>query len=227
MQPNPVALLQRWYSLVREKRPARQDFLKALTKVFEESPSRKVSQDDVDFMRYMAENFSAFDYKTQEEVITVIKYLTTVLSTTGMQLLEVISPSHLLTQIQQSLPDTASPPSSVETTIEANANLPNLEEKIFSMRSSVIIAMVMLLKGYLKTLYSLSEEKCHKFSLGKKSAVGDKPAVMRHENPISWDRLPFAMTPILTTEDVEIQKARFLDIWNEDGVIAEPEEGYL
>lgn len=47
----------------------------------------------------MAENFASFDYKTQEEVITVIKYLTTVLSTTGTQLLEIISPSHLLAQL--------------------------------------------------------------------------------------------------------------------------------
>ena len=47
----------------------------------------------------MAENFSAFEYKTQEEVLTVVKYLTTVLSTTGMQLLEIISPSHLLTHL--------------------------------------------------------------------------------------------------------------------------------
>lgn len=70
-------------------------------------------QDDVDFTRYMAENFSAFDYKTQEEVFTVIKYLTTVLSTTGTQLLETISPSHLLTHLHNApnptpvLPDTS------------------------------------------------------------------------------------------------------------------------
>jgi cohesin loading factor subunit SCC2 len=48
----------------------------------------------------MAENFASFDYKAQEEVITVIKYLTTVLSTTGAQLLEIISPSHLLAQLR-------------------------------------------------------------------------------------------------------------------------------
>ena|ERR1700722_17547089 len=35
MQPTPVSLLQRWYSLVCEKRASRQDFLKALVKVFE------------------------------------------------------------------------------------------------------------------------------------------------------------------------------------------------
>jgi cohesin loading factor subunit SCC2 len=47
----------------------------------------------------MAENFSAFDYKTQEEVLTILKHLTSVLSTAGMQLLAVLSPSHLLTQL--------------------------------------------------------------------------------------------------------------------------------
>ena len=53
----------------------------------------------MNYTRYMAENFATFDYKTQEEVFTVIKSLTSVLSTTGMQLLEIISPSHLLTTL--------------------------------------------------------------------------------------------------------------------------------
>lgn len=60
----------------------------------------------------MAENFAAFDYKTLEEVLTVIKYLTNVLSTTGMQLLEIVSPSHLLTHlhgVSQSQPQTENP----------------------------------------------------------------------------------------------------------------------
>lgn len=44
MQPAPSALLQRWYSLVREKRPTRQDFLKSLVKVFQEKPSHQSTQ---------------------------------------------------------------------------------------------------------------------------------------------------------------------------------------
>jgi cohesin loading factor subunit SCC2 len=47
----------------------------------------------------MAENFASFEYKTLEEVLTVIKYLTNILSTTGMQILEIVSPSHLLTHL--------------------------------------------------------------------------------------------------------------------------------
>lgn len=35
MTPNPTALLHRWYSLVRDKRATRQDFLRSLVKVFD------------------------------------------------------------------------------------------------------------------------------------------------------------------------------------------------
>ncbi|RXW23420.1 hypothetical protein EST38_g2453 [Candolleomyces aberdarensis] len=242
----PVALLQRWYSLVREKRQARQDFLKAMVKVFAENDNFRASQDDVDFTRYMAENFATFEYKTQEEVFTIIKYLTTVLSTTGMQLLDVISPAHLLSQIQpssqaplpppsatpslESIPAAKSDPSAMdvcEPTQSSNASQGRASQgrdQVPLMRTSVIIAMVMLLKAHLKSLYSLSEEKCNKFVIGKKSAIGDKPAVKRHENPLSWDRLPYAATPIHTTHDAEAQRATFLEIWNEDGVSAEPED---
>lgn len=40
----------------------------------------------------MAENFSSLDYKTQEEVLTVIRHLTSVLSTAGMQVYAVWAP---------------------------------------------------------------------------------------------------------------------------------------
>jgi cohesin loading factor subunit SCC2 len=85
MQPTPTAVFHRWYSLVREKRSSRQDFLKAILKIFEIDPSSLAcSQDEVDLSRYMAENISALDYKTQEEVLTVIRTLTSVLSVAGM-----------------------------------------------------------------------------------------------------------------------------------------------
>ncbi|KAF8621415.1 hypothetical protein AX15_007826 [Amanita polypyramis BW_CC] len=219
IQPIPIAMLQRWYSLVREKRPSRQDFLKSLVKVFQENPSHQSSQDDVDFIRYMAENFATLEYKTQEEVLTIIKHLTAILSTTGMQVLELISPSHLLAQLRsptKTSSNSQNDPPHAPTTLD--------ESKIPLMRTSLIISMVMLLKAHLKTLYSLSEDKCNKFVVGKKSAIGDKPATKRHENPISWERLPYATAPILTTLDADTQRIRFLDIWNEDGVTGEPED---
>ncbi|KAJ4497024.1 hypothetical protein C8R41DRAFT_824439 [Lentinula lateritia] len=222
MQPFPVAVLQRWYTLVREKRAQRQDFLKALVKVFSDRPDYKSSQDDVEFTRYMGENFAAFEYKTQEEVLTVIKFLTTVLSTTGLHILEVLSPSHLLSELHTS-PLTAQ---SIETEITTTRETDNQDctTELPIVRTSVIVGIVMLLKAHLKTLYMLSEEKCGKFNHTKKSTIGDKPALRRHDKPITWDRLPFAVKPVLTSEDVKEQKERFKRIWMEDGVTAEPEE---
>ncbi|KAJ7605513.1 hypothetical protein DFH06DRAFT_257355 [Mycena polygramma] len=213
-----IALLQRWYSLVREKRTTRQEFLKSLGKVFRLPRQDEASQDEVDFTRYMAENFSAFEYKTQEEVITVIKDLTVVLSTDGTRLLEVISPSHLLSHLRGSATD-------APETMDVDASGPQKDMRPL-MRASVIIGMVMLLKAHLKTLYSLSEDKCSKFVLNKKTAAGDKAVTKRNEKSISWARLPFATAPILTTADADAQKARFIEVWNEDGVSAEPEDEF-
>ncbi|KAJ7366455.1 hypothetical protein DFH08DRAFT_1003444, partial [Mycena albidolilacea] len=214
LQPTPIALLQRWYSLVREKRATRQDFLKSLVKVFNLPRQDEATQDEVDFARYMAENLASFDYKTQEEAVTVIKDLTVVLSVDGTRLLEIISPSHLLSHLR----GTAAPEAmEVDGQGDEQDNRPR-------MRASVIIGMVMLLKAHLKNLYSLSEDKCSKFVLGKKTAAGDKAVTKRHEKPIAWTRLPFATTPILTTSDGDAQKARFIEVWNEDGVSAEPDD---
>ncbi|KAE9388872.1 hypothetical protein BT96DRAFT_1003780 [Gymnopus androsaceus JB14] len=136
MQPIPVAVLHRWYSLI-----------------FQDRSDYKSSQDDVEFTRYMAENFSAFDYKTQEEVIMVIKFLTMVLSTTGSHLLEVLSPSHLLSNLH-SLSG-----SQTETNQGDSMNAKKkFDDELPFIRTSVVVGMVMLLKAHLKTLYGLSEE---------------------------------------------------------------------
>ncbi|THH23071.1 hypothetical protein EUX98_g8109 [Antrodiella citrinella] len=218
MNPTPTALLQRWYSLVREKRASRQDFLKALIKVFDIEMSSSIF-DDVAFSRYMAENFATFDYKSQEEVLTVIKYLTAVLSTTGMQVVEIFSPSNLLSQLHAD--------GRTETVPEGAAMVsrPAFDISHFPMLcSSVIVAIIMVLKSHLKSMYGISEDKCSKWVIGKKTAVGDRPATRRHERPITWDRLPFATRPILTDEDVASAQCTFLEIWNEDGLTAEPED---
>ncbi|KAK7676367.1 hypothetical protein QCA50_020671 [Cerrena zonata] len=170
----------------------------------------------------MAENFACFEYKTQEEVLTVIKYLTGILSTTGMQLIEMFSPQHLLAQLHDGNPPmtlTQEAPPEVPAPVEPK---PDLTSNLAYSRSSVIVAILMVLKAFLKMLYSISEDKCSKFVLGKRSTIGDKPASRRHEKPISWERIPFAVTEVQTTQDVEVQKQTFLTIWSEDGLSAEP-----
>ena len=92
----------------------------------------------------MAENFAAFDYKTQEEVLTVIKYLTSVLSTTGMQLLEIISPSHLLTHLhensQPSQPSQGSHPESVPASQPVSSQDTSAPSEMPAVRSLLFLS---------------------------------------------------------------------------------------
>jgi cohesin loading factor subunit SCC2 len=215
---NGTALLHRWFALVREKRGPKLDFLKALVRTFDMGTGLSATQDDVDFARYMAENFAAFDYKTQEEVLLVIKSLTNVLSTAGMQCVEALSPRNLLAQLQARPSQTAriahpessaarepyesgspapqpsllhthasgadaDPPVTMATAVLGmpilhsycgpSSRLPQSDvaiaetvatppwqtlEKLPLLRTSVLIALIMLLKAHLKNLYGLSEE---------------------------------------------------------------------
>ncbi len=132
----------------------------------------EILQDDVDFTRYMAENFATFEYKTQEELLTVIKSLTSILSTSGMQLVEFLSPSHLLTQLhgpnlQPPLSHALDVPVPMDVhsgasqvmAAQPEASAPPAKPHDFGMlRSSLIVAMIMLLKSHLKTMYGISEE---------------------------------------------------------------------
>lgn len=164
VQGSHVAMLQRWYSHVREKRTARQDFLRSLVKVFRESDTtlESTTQDDVDYTRYMAENFAALEYKTMEEVLTVIKFLTNVLSTSGMQIVEVVAPGGLLSLLHGDGPRASVVgEQGMDVDVDSKAAVPvqpDLQQNVGFMRTSVLIAMVMLLKAHLKGLYSLSEE---------------------------------------------------------------------
>jgi cohesin loading factor subunit SCC2 len=112
-----TALLHRWFALVREKRGPKLEFLKALVRTFDVGTSLTTAQEDVDFARYMAENFAAFDYKTQEEVLLVVKSLTNILSTAGMQCVELLSPGHLRAQLQA--PTAPQPPPSQSEHLDA------------------------------------------------------------------------------------------------------------
>lgn len=211
LDPLPTALLQKWYSLVKEKRPARQDFLKAVVRAFDlDSTKLSSAQTDIDFVRYMAENLSALDYKTQEEVLTVIKHLTSVLSTAGMQVYAVWSP-----QVQ---PEAHNGDSSSHVPGSQSDDVP-------FARASVIVGMISILKAYLKVVYGISEDKCAKWVPGKKSALGDKPALRRNpELALCWERLPFATASILVADDAVKQRQHFIALWEADGVQPEPQE---
>jgi hypothetical protein len=53
---------------------------------------------------------------------------------------------------------------------------------------------------------TVSFRKCLKFVPGKKTAIGDKPASKRTDYALTWERLPYAVRHILTTQDADVQK---------------------
>jgi cohesin loading factor subunit SCC2 len=97
----------------------------------------------------MAENFATLEYKTQEEVLTIIKHLTSILSTTGMQVMHLMSPSDLLSQLHN---DSMVLEHQVQ---EAGHNSLSIQVA----RTSIIIGVIAILKSYLQGLYGLSYER--------------------------------------------------------------------
>ena len=80
------ALFDPWYSLLREKRKWKLDFLKAILRAFTVDPAAGTcAQNDVDLARYVAENLSVLDYKTQEEVFALVSGLDRLLADAGLQ----------------------------------------------------------------------------------------------------------------------------------------------
>ncbi|KAI0034608.1 hypothetical protein K488DRAFT_83792 [Vararia minispora EC-137] len=230
----PTALLQRWYGHVREKRAPKMDFLKALVRTLEPPATLEVTQDDVGFVRYMAENFATMEYKLVEEVLHIVKLLTSVLSTLGMQCMHALQPEGLACLLDAPLPvvgenaEMASAPAQQEQQRETNAPWQS-PDKLPLLRSSVVLGIIMLLKAHLKALYGLSEDKILKYVPGKKSAVGDRAATRRQgaSVAIAWDRMPHALEPVVTSEDMRAQRDAFLAVWHADGVTEEPEEDIL
>ncbi|KAG8687645.1 Sister chromatid cohesion protein 2, partial [Ceratobasidium sp. 395] len=209
----------------REKRQPKLDFLKSFLRVFDiDVAVLTCSQDHLDLVRYIAENISALDYKTQEEILTVIRHLTHVLSVAGMHIVEILS------QEQRAREEsgtrglmTASKPKAMEMD-GATTALAAPPDVLARARVATTISIILVLKAHLKHLYGITEEKASRWVPGKKSAVGDKPAVVRHDKPIAWDRVPFATRTGKTAEDVRAQEEQLLELWAEDGVTAEPDE---
>ncbi|KAJ9475705.1 Sister chromatid cohesion protein 2 [Pseudozyma hubeiensis] len=89
----PTAVLGAWYSLLRDRRATRLDFLKQIVKALDvNTASADCSMDEVLFARFMADNLATLDYKTMEELFIVIGELRSILAVSGMQVLHNMQP---------------------------------------------------------------------------------------------------------------------------------------
>ncbi|CAG8456254.1 3230_t:CDS:10 [Acaulospora colombiana] len=87
----PEALLNPMYSLLKDKRKSRNDFLISIVKTFDFDLKRcEESKVDVGFCRFIAENLAMIDYKTIEEVLHVVHFIDRVLSVVAISVLHSI-----------------------------------------------------------------------------------------------------------------------------------------
>ncbi|SAM85354.1 related to proline-rich protein required for meiotic chromosome condensation and synapsis [Ustilago bromivora] len=89
----PTAVLGAWYSLLRDRRATRLDFLKQIVKALDvNTAASECDMQEVLFTRFMADNLATLDYKTMEELFIVIGELRSILAVSGMQVLYMIQP---------------------------------------------------------------------------------------------------------------------------------------
>ncbi|CAI2165749.1 3087_t:CDS:10 [Funneliformis geosporum] len=87
----PEALLNPMYSLLKEKRQRRNDFLISIVRTFDfDLIQYDDSMVDVGFCKFIAENLATIDYKSLEEVLHVIYCINRVLSVVAISILHSI-----------------------------------------------------------------------------------------------------------------------------------------
>ncbi|CAG8609117.1 3684_t:CDS:10, partial [Gigaspora margarita] len=97
----PEALLNPMYSLLKDKRKSRTDFLVSVVKTFDFDLKKcDESKVDVGFCKFVAENLATIDYKTIEEVLHVIYLINRVLSVVAISVLHSVQ-----TNIQETFVD--------------------------------------------------------------------------------------------------------------------------
>ncbi|KAI7900013.1 sister chromatid cohesion C-terminus-domain-containing protein [Cokeromyces recurvatus] len=137
------------YSVLKEKRKPKMDFLSALVKPFEFDLKNTTSDEiDIGYLRYLAENILTLDLANTEEVLHMVYIMDRILMTLGADLLQYV---HFLKKqgVVSSAP---------ETFIQENED--NEIDSDFTVASKLAIAMCILLyiKNLLVELYDIPDE---------------------------------------------------------------------
>lgn len=149
----PTAHLARWYSLMREKRPWRLEFLKAIVRGLQvEADGQPFDQGGVELVRFTADNLATFEYKTLEEVFFVIRSCMIMLSMVGMQLVgfSTASKERALTIFQYHQVQ--------ENDMQAEVHDPKAANMTVTLRKTIASGIVFCLRNHLKTVYGVTDQ---------------------------------------------------------------------
>ncbi|GAA5984976.1 hypothetical protein JCM11641_005602 [Rhodosporidiobolus odoratus] len=220
----PESLLGKWFSLLhREKRQVQLDYLKALARSFEVEAGVACSEDDVSFARFITESISTFDFKRAEEPMLVVSVLNSVLAVSGLQVLH-----HLEQDLAGGggLLAAASGQDPAESAVSPPSESPPSADLA---RQSIVCGLALLLRDHLKHVYSVTDAKLARYVVGKKSAAGDRAVTHRNDAPFalgtdSYARMPFALIPMKTADDLVSQRETYRRLVAEDGTIGALDE---
>ncbi|KAG0144415.1 hypothetical protein CROQUDRAFT_108552 [Cronartium quercuum f. sp. fusiforme G11] len=180
------SVLASWYTLLCQKRIWRLDLLRSLIKAFAADP---VGMDvmgggpePVAFSRYLAGALATLEFKTQEEVLTVVTGLGAIVGQYAFQTLEILEVDGM-----------------------------DSDAKGRALKASIVLGIGLVLRDRLKSLYGLSDAKCAKFLDlgGKKSKVGDSATIRKDEiQERGWDdellnRVPGLKEEVKDEEQIE------------------------
>ncbi|KAJ3017032.1 UNVERIFIED_CONTAM: Sister chromatid cohesion protein 2 [Siphonaria sp. JEL0065] len=192
----PLALLSNMYAKIQVKRPRRNDFLMTLVRSFDADVSVSQDKDIIPFGRFVAENLATLNYKSLDEVLNIIYHICQVLSVSGETVLK-------------SIEDWKSGANQNEKFLAATA------------KTSILMGMLVKLKGFFQKLYDLSESKCRRFAPSESSRNTEKsrPA-LRQANAsavMDWTSWPYADNrELMTTEAMVEQLDLFVELMNSD-----------
>ncbi|GHJ86131.1 hypothetical protein NliqN6_2533 [Naganishia liquefaciens] len=213
-----VALLERWYSLVREKRIWKQDFLKQMCRAFDFDPSQPdISVETVQLHVFIADNLATFDYKTMEEVFQVLQHLKQLLSVAGQQVLYNLP--KLETEDENASIEDAGVVEEDMSLYQGDGTVPSEQLR----RAGLTIAIALLARARLKKTYGLTEDKCIKVLVGtKKTAAADKPTHRKIDssgNIIDWNTVPAILQGMKTVAEYNAFRESLIQLADQDGSI--------
>ncbi|KAJ2080437.1 Sister chromatid cohesion protein 2 [Coemansia sp. RSA 988] len=194
----PAAYLQFLYTLSRNKRARRNELLTLLVKTCDPDPNSTVSKIagrvDIPFVRFVAENISALEFKYLDEVLHIIYQISAAIASSGLSLYH---------------------------QFEAEAGTENEAADDTSCRGlqwrqtteeSVNICILFALREFLKTHYGISEARCASYDPNNSASVRDKAVAWHALNDrgrLDWSAFPSAVQRMESMTDYSAQRTRF------------------
>ncbi|KEI37889.1 uncharacterized protein L969DRAFT_554447 [Mixia osmundae IAM 14324] len=162
----------RWYELLVEKRQWKLDFVRSLIRCFDLSLlSGEPTAHHLALSCFISDCLASLSFTTQEEPLTIMHYLDELISTRGMEYYHALDDmEHDDTETQQS------------------------NETRSMLMQSLAIVQALALRKHLELCYTLSDAKRSRFLPGKKSAIGDKAAVLATATIASKSSAEFQVT---------------------------------